>query len=66
MTDKTKMIHLDAKLLEDMKKNCKFYQLLSTREIMQLEREDKRPSYRHLVETALLKYIEARNADGPH
>ena len=61
MTDKRVTVAIDACLLEDLREHQKDYQLLDDHEELKLDRFNKGPSYRILVEKVIMRYIDARS-----
>lgn len=61
MTEDRVTIAIDRCLLDDLREHQKEYQLLDDHEALKLERFNKGPSYRNLVEKVIMKYIDARS-----
>ena len=54
-------IAIDRCLLDDLRDHLKEYQLLDPHEVMKLEKYDKPPSHRVVVEKVIVQFITARS-----
>jgi hypothetical protein len=58
-------VHISVRLLKQLKEGARDLDLLDKRQEYQLESGGKLPTHRVLVETALIRYIEARKRPPP-